>query len=174
MTHNVDTEIQFSGLKSGIYSYDFMLDNSFFSEWKNEKILGGEVVFNVKMEKKERLLIFFFNFSGKVQTKCDRCLGEMEWPVEGEQTLYVKFSDTEQSDEEDVVFLPEKESKIDLGQWMYEYVAVEMPIQCIHPDDEEGNPLCDPEMLKFMTPVENESKNSETDPRWDALKALKD
>ena len=30
MECNVDTEIQFSGLKSGIYHYDYTLDDSFF------------------------------------------------------------------------------------------------------------------------------------------------
>ena len=179
MERSVDTEIQFSGLKSGVYDYDFTLDDRFFSEYKNEKILGGKVVFNVRLEKKERLLTFFFNYSGVVRTTCDRCLEEMDWPVEGEQALYVKFSDTEQSDNEDVVILPEKAYKIDLAQWMYEYVVIAMPIQCTHPDDINGNPTCDPEMLKYLAEENEESEVGEPgeekiDPRWEALRNLKD
>ncbi len=184
MEHKTDTTIQFSGLKSGVYDYDFTLDNSFFSVYKNEKILDGKVVFNVRLEKKERLLMFFFDYSGEVLTTCDRCLGEMTMPVKGTQTLYVKFSDTEQSDDEDVVFLPEKAHSIDLAQWMYEYVAIAMPIQCIHEDDAEGNPTCDPEMMQYLTGAsdgerqtdeegEQEQEALETDPRWDVLKTLK-
>ena len=177
MEHKVDTTIQFSGLKSGVYHYDYTLDDSFFSDYKNEKILSAKVVFDVKMEKSERMLVFHFTFSGEVRTTCDRCLGEMPWPVEGEQTLYVKFSDTEQSDDEDVAILPESAYKIDLAQWMYEYVAIEMPIQCVHPDDENGEPTCDPEMLKYLTEEQEESGHEESettnDPRWDALKKLK-
>ena len=181
MEHSVDTTIQFSGLKPGNYTYNYTLDNSFFSDYKNEKILGGKVVFDVKLEEKERLMMFYFAYSGSVLTTCDRCLGEMEWPIEGEQTLCVKISDSETSDDEDVVILPEKEYKIDLAQWMYEYVAVSMPIQCIHPDDEEGNSTCDPEMTKYLSDKEvtddiesTESENTDTDPRWDVLKKLKD
>lgn len=177
MEHSVDTTIQFSGLKSGVYTYDYTLDDSFFSEYKNEKILGAKVVFDVKMEKSERMLMFHFKYSGAVRTTCDRCLGEMTWPVEGEQALCVKFSDTEQSDDENVAILPEKAFKIDLAQWMYEYVAIAMPIQCVHPDDSEGKPTCDPEMLKYLSPDddndESENGEEETDPRWDALKKLK-
>lgn len=185
MGHKIDTTIQFSGLKSGVYNYDFTLDNSFFSEYKNEKILEGKVVFNVRLEKKERLMMFFFDYSGEVLTTCDRCLGEMTLPLKGSQTLCVKFSDTEQSDDEDVVFLPEKAHSIDLAQWMYEYVAVEIPIQCIHENDAEGNPTCDPEMMKYLTGSDDrdqqtgtdlEGENAETqeiDPRWDVLKTLK-
>lgn len=177
MKQNVDTVIQFSGLKSGVYHYDFTLDNSFFSEYKNEKILDANIVFDVKLEKKERMMMFYFTYSGEVTTTCDRCLGEMRLPVEGEQSLCVKFSDTEQSDDEDVIILPESEYKIDLAQWMYEYVAVAIPIQCVHPDDAEGNSTCDPEMTKYLS---EEAKGEATqtdeddiDPRWEALKNLK-
>lgn len=177
MEQSVDTTIQFSGLKSGVYHYDYTLDNSFFSEYKNEKILDANVVFDVKLEKSERMMMFYFAYSGEVTTMCDRCLGEMQLPIEGEQTLCVKFSDNEQSDNEDVIILHENEYKIDLAQWMYEYVAVSIPIQCVHPDDADGNPTCDPEMLKYIseesngepTPTDEEA----IDPRWEALKQLK-
>ena len=178
MSHCVDTTIQFSGLKSGVYTYNFTLDDSFFSEYKNEKILGAEVIFDVRMEKKERLLMFFFTYDGKVRTTCDRCLEEMELPLNGEETLCVKFSDTERSDDDDVVFLPERADKIDLSQWMYEYVAVAIPMRCIHPDDENGKSTCDAKMLEYLD-MEGDNKNEDvsaketTDPRWDALKKLK-
>lgn len=170
-----ETEIQFSGLKSGSYTYNYTLRKDFFDVMENENLCDGEVNFEVKLEKNERLLMFYFTFSGKVKTLCDRCLGELEVPVSGSETLCVKFSDTETSEEEDVAILPEKAYKINLAQWMYEYIMVAMPIQCVHPDDEEGNPTCDPEMLKYLV-VEDEQPSEEeeptTDPRWDILKEL--
>lgn len=177
MEQNVDTVIQFNGLKSRIYNYDFKLDNSFFSTYKNEKILDADIVFDVKLEKKERMMLFHFNFSGTLTTTCDRCLGEMTLPTEGEQTLCVKFGDDKESDDENVVILPESEYRIDLAQWMYEFVAVQIPIRCVHPDDADGNPTCDPEMMCFITD-EDSDKEKQTDednidPRWEALKNLK-
>lgn len=175
MEHIVDTIIPFSSLKSGVYHYDFTLDDSFFSDYKNEKIQGGNVVFNVKLDRKERTLMFFFTYSGTVHTQCDRCLGELDWPIEGSQTLCVKFSDTEQSDDEEVVILPEKATQIDLAQWLYEYVAVAMPIQVLHPDDPSGAPTCDPEMMQFLSNEDDTTSSHDTDPdpRWAALEALK-
>ncbi len=171
----LDTTIQFSGLKPGFYTYNFEFEGSFFDQFKNEKLHDGKVVFDVKLEKKEHLMMFYFTYSGVIQTTCDRCLGEMELPVSGEQTLCVKFSDTEVSDNEDVVILPENEFKIDLAQWMYEYVAVAMPIQCLHPDDENGEPTCDPTMLQYLAAADSPSPadNEDIDPRWAALKNLK-
>ncbi len=168
----VDTVVQFSGLKSGKYEYDFTLDSTFFEAYQNDEIKEGTVDFKVILEKRERMLLFNFSFKGKLKTTCDRCLGEMEIPVEGDDTLCVKFSDTETTDDEDVVFLPENAYKIDLAQWMYEYVAVRIPMQHVHPEGE-----CDSEMLKYISDERIESEESQpdqakTDPRWDALKSL--
>ena len=176
MMREMNTIIQFSGLKPGVYTYNFKLDSNFFDEFKNEKLQNGEVVFDVKLEKKERLMMFYFTYSGVVRTLCDRCLGEIEVPVAGEQTLCVKFSDTETSDNEDVVILPEHEYKIDLAQWMYEYVAISIPIRCVHPDDENGESTCDPAMLQYLAEANGETPAADEeaiDPRWAALKNLK-
>ena len=180
MRPKVDTIVQFSGLKSGKYEYSYVLDNTFFEGYENEEIKEGKVDFEVVLERRERMLLFTFSFHGTVKTTCDRCLGEMEVPLGGEEHLCVKFSDTETSDDENVVYLPENAYQIDLAQWMYEYVAVRMPIQHVHPEGE-----CDPEMLKFIIDemadgsAENDDDEvvrvmpeGESDPRWDALKQL--
>ena len=169
----VDTRIQFSGLKPGVYEYDYNVDGAFFSQFENDDLRECNVDFRVKLERKERLLVFDFSFSGTVVMECDRCLGKMNVPLSGKQTLFVKFGEEQESEDENVVFLPESESEIDLAQWMYEYVAVELPIVHCHPDDENGNPTCDPEMLKYISEG-NEDNRQDADPRWDALKALKD
>ena len=172
MKPKVDTIVQFSGLKPGKYEYDYTLDNTFFEEFDNDELREGSVDFRVVLDKKERMLMFTFSFSGIVKSICDRCLGELDVPVEGENTLCVKFSDTETSDNEDVVILPETAYKIDLAQWMYEYVVVSLPMHRVHPEGE-----CDAEMLKYITEEsdeepESEGNGSEIDPRWSALKEL--
>lgn len=178
MKANIDTTIQFSGLKSGKYVFNYVLDSGFFEGFENEELKDGNVEFAVNLEKSERYLMIKFTFKGQINSICDRCLGEIIIPVEGEQTLCVKFSDTETSEDENVVFLPEDAYQIDLAQWMYEYVAVSMPMQKIHPEGE-----CDPEMLKYINNEEIESEEDdnmrmlgegESDPRWDALKKLLD
>ena len=166
-----DTVIQFSGLKPGVYTYNYTLDGSFFERFENEELSEGNVVFEVSMERGERMLLFNFAYHGTIKTTCDRCLREMEVPVKGEEQLCVKFSDTETSDDENVAILPESAFQIDLAQWMYEYVAIAMPIQKVHPEGE-----CDPEMLKYLSDGdagEEENTTGETDPWWDALKQLK-
>lgn len=172
MNCKTDTEIKFNDLKPGVYNYDIQLGGDFFSRFENEKILDGKVDFAVRLEKNERLMMFYFSFSGTIETVCDRCLDKMTVDVSGDDALCVQFSDTEVSDKEDVVFLRSNEYKIDLAQWMYEYVAVAMPMQCLHdPKD------CDPEMTKYIsaepTDAPDEASDETIDARWEKLKELK-
>ena len=168
MSRNDDTIVRFSGLKSGVYSYDFDLGGEFFGRFENEEICGGEVHVGAVLEKNERVMMFKFSLTGEVTTQCDRCLGEIKVPIEGEETLNVRLSDEEKSDDENVAILPESAFEIDLAQWLYEYVAVRIPMQHVHPEGE-----CDQEVTRFISAEDEEKKGDEVDPRWEALKKLK-
>ena len=168
MSKNDDRVIRFTGLKSGVYKYGFLLEDTFFEGFENEEIKGGKVYFDVKMERMEHILLFTFSFEGEVTTTCDRCLEEMTVRVSGEEHLNVRFSDTEESDDEETAILPESANEIDLTPWMYEYIAVRLPMQHAHPEGE-----CDPEMVKYIADEEQPHGDDYVDPRWEALNKLK-
>ena len=172
MSRNEDTTIRLSGLKPGRYSYDFTLGKEFFEGYENEEIVDGEVHVEAFLEKTERVTAMKFSLHGEVTTLCDRCLGEMRVPIEGEESLVLRFSDTEVSDDENVAILPEGANEIDLSQWLYEYVAVRIPLQHSH---EEGE--CDEEMVRYIKSEEElkqeKEENGEVDPRWEALRELR-
>ena len=170
MSRNDDMTIRFSGLKSGVYTYDFELDDTFFSNYENDELKGGDVKIAAKMERKEHLLMFTFELKGDITTWCDRCLGDLKVPIEGKESLCVRFSDTEASDDEGVAILPESAFEIDLSQWLYEYVAVRIPLRHVHPDGE-----CLPGMERYILSEEQAAaqREQQTDPRWDVLKEMK-
>lgn len=170
MSRKTDTTIQFSGLKPGSYNFQYTLNDAFFNEFENDELKGAQVDFEVILERLEHTLMFTFQFTGEIKVLCDRCLGEMTMPVTGEEKLCVRFSDTEQSNDEDVAILPEGAFEIDLAQWMYEYVAVRIPIRHTHPEGE-----CDPAMVGRLVDEDNASREEGDiiDPRWEALKVLK-
>lgn len=170
MSRNDDMTVRFSGLKPGRYHYQFTLDDAFFEGFENDELKGGNVKIEAELERLEHTLMFTFTLEGELTTWCDRCLGEMTVPVEGEERLCVRFSDEEQSDDEDVAVLPENAFEIDLRQWLYEYAAVRLPMQHMHPEGE-----CDPAMTSLIASDEQlaEQHSCEPDPRWEALKKLK-
>lgn len=172
MSRNDDTIVRFSGLKPGRYSYSFKLEKEFFERFENDEIRDGKVEIEAFLEKTERVMVMNFTLCGEVTTLCDRCLGEMRVPIEGSESLNIRLSDTEVSDDENVAILPEGAFEIDLAQWLYEYVAVRIPMQHMHAEGE-----CDTETVSYIKSEEElkleKEENGEVDPRWEALKKLK-
>ncbi len=164
-------DIEFSGLKTGLYDFDFEVDTSFFDFFKNEDAQDGSLKVHVDMDRQERMLVLDFHIFGTVKVICDRCLDLFDFPVESMQQIIAKFGDEDAEEDENLIVISEKQHKINVAQFIYEFIILALPIQKIHPDDENGNPTCDPSMLKKLEELQNQGG---TDSRWDALKKLKD
>ena len=48
--------------------------------------------------------------------------------------------------EREIVWLPESDVDLDLGQIVYDYVCLSLPVQRVHPDGE-----CNPEAVRFLS-----------------------
>lgn len=112
---------------------------------------------------------FLFHFNGSVKLMCDRCLEDYDQPVEGNFRLIVKYGEEFQEISDEIIEIPFTEHRIDLSQYIYEYIQLMLPMKHVHPDDELGNSTCKSEMLEKL----NELSKPATDPRWDALLKLK-
>ena len=79
----------------------------------------------------------------------DRCLGEFDQPVENHARVIIKFGEEEEESDE-IIVIPESETQINVAQLIYEFIALAVPIRHVHPDDENGNSTCDPNMIKKL------------------------
>ena len=99
---------------------------------------------------------------GQVTVECDRCLDELDMPVDVEIKLSVKYGMEENSEEpqpgeREVIFIPDTDAEFDMSQIIYDYVCLSLPMQRVH---EEGE--CNPEAMKFYgAPIEVEASGSE-------------
>jgi len=159
-------EIPFLGLKEGIHDYAFDLDAEFFESFEYSEVKQGKVHVDVSMERHERMLVFNFSIKGIVELPCDRCLAPMELEIEGHERLIVKFGQEWMEESEEVMIMPETESRIDISSFIYEYIMLMLPYKRVHP---EGEDLCDQDVVEKLEQYEE----SGIDPRWAALEALK-
>ena len=163
-------EIPFLGLKEGIHDYAFDIDAEFFESFEYSEVKQGQVHVDVSMERQERMLIFNFSIKGSIELPCDRCLSPIQLEVNGNERLIVKFGQEWKEESDEVVIMPETESRIDISGFIYEYIMLMLPYKRVHPEDEEiGESLCDGSMVEKL----QHYSEQEADPRWDALKELK-
>jgi uncharacterized protein len=162
--------IPFGGLKPGHHQFSFEIDDKFFEQFEHSEIKKGHFFIEIDLEREEKVLNLIFSISGKIEVHCDRCFETFYMPVSGKERLIVKFGDSFHEENEEVQIIPLGETQIDVSTFIYEYVHLLLPVRRVHPEDENGNSLCDPEIIKK---IDERETASEPDPRWEALKKLK-
>jgi len=163
-------QIAFSGLNPGMHTFDFQIGDTFFEQVNDTEITGGAVTVIVTMAKEERMMDLHLEITGKVNVACDRCNELMSVEVSGKERLIIKLGDHYHEESEDVQIIPETVHQFDLRPFLYEYIHLLLPIRRIHPEDEEGNSQCDPDIIKKLKEL---SERRMQDPRWEALNQLK-
>jgi uncharacterized metal-binding protein YceD (DUF177 family) len=161
--------IPFRGLQIDIHHYHLVIDMKFFESMEYADVADGNVEVDVTLDRHERMLIFNFDIRGTVVVPCDRCLDDFDLPISAVENLIVKFGENYEEPSDDVVIIPETASEFDISSYLYEYIVLMLPMQHIHPDDENGRSTCNSEMLERLR---NKQVHKEHDPRWDTLKNL--
>ena len=161
--------IQFVALELGNHQFEFEVNDSFFEHFEFSQIQHGKVQVTVELEKLERMMVYKISLQGEVLVTCDRCTNEFYYQLSDNQKLIVKLGSEYVEESEDVVVIPESEYKFDLSPYIYEFIHLALPARLLHPDDEDGNSTCDPDMLKRLQKL---APAEAIDPRWEALKKL--
>ncbi|MDR1156319.1 MAG: DUF177 domain-containing protein [Bacteroidales bacterium] len=132
------------------------MGTEFFSDFQNPEIIEGSVEISLEVEKFSQFVNVALTFSGTLTVSCDRCLEDLDVPVEGENMLSVVFEKVldkpdDEDPDEDIIYVNAEDGETDLTVYVYESICLALPIQRVHGEDENGKSLCNPEMLKYIT-----------------------
>lgn len=164
-----DYWVDIINLKIGTYEYDFNIQNEFFDFFDNSIVDKGNLSVDASLEKSERLIRAIFKINGTVELVCDRSLKKFDHPLVVRHEHLFKYSEYDENDTEDITHISAGTESLDLGQLIYEYITVNIPMKKIHPDH-----INDKEEGFFYKTEIKKKKNSDEDidPRWEALKKL--
>ena len=164
--------IPLNGLASGENRFSWHAGKEFFEAFENTEILDADLDMVVVVEKSGRYVGVDCAVDGSVTVACDRCLEDLMMPIGTDIMLSVKFGDEEASEdhqegEREIVFVPEGDAEMDLGQVIYDYVCLALPMQRHHND---GG--CNPDAVRSLSDGDAASVSKETDNPFAALKEL--
>ena len=161
--------IPVSGLGLGVHSFKFDIKDDFFADMDYSEVKQADVTVDLEVLREELMMTLNFHVEGKVLVPCDRCADEFYIPIQSEQVFYIKFGAEGVEESDDVVVVPAEEHAYDIRSLIYEYIILSIPIYRVHPEGE-----CNPEVLAMLSHDEEPSdEETETDPRWAALKDVK-
>ena len=174
-------KVDLKGTQPDEQEREFLLDNQFFASIDGEGIPKGKIKVFLMITKTGGMFSFDFALNGVAIVPCDRCLDDLEFPVETTNRLIVKFGKDYSEESDEIVVIPETEGVINLAWFLYEFAALAIPIKHVH-----GPGKCNKQMtskLKKHTAgdeddfEEDDSDSGEMeaesmDPRWSVLKNL--
>ena len=177
-----------SGLGGKSFEYD--IDDDFFASIDG-LIQRGKIHTTVACLSAGSIYKFQIHSVGTVIVPCDRCLSDLELRIETTDVLNVKLGN-EYADDGDCVVVPEAEGYLDLAQFIYEFIALSMPLACCHEpgkcddammhelslhqftrSEEEGGERTDSANGDAQDVSMGEDSDEPVDSRWAALKQLK-
>ena len=162
--------------------FEYNVNDDFFAMLDTSEFQKGQVHVSIDVKKMVDSFDIIFQINGQVVVICDRCLDEMNQEVSSTNRLRVKFGPEYTDAGDDVVIVPEDEGSINVAWFIYEFIALAIPIRHVHA---EGD--CNPEMMQKLKShlsyeLAEDSDSSDDlmasekpmDPRWNDLKNLLD
>jgi uncharacterized metal-binding protein YceD (DUF177 family) len=184
-------KIDLKRMKEDVLEYDYLLDNKFFLDIDGNELQKGKVKTHLTVRKRSMMFELNFEMEGIAVVPCDRCLDDMDLPITAKNRLIVKFGKDFSEESDEVVVIPEDEGIINLAWFMYEFAALAIPIKHVHVPG-KCNRMMSSKLKKHSVKSEDDdddfimeegdnivitdddSSEIETDPRWDALRGLKE
>ncbi|MCC6250938.1 MAG: DUF177 domain-containing protein [Bacteroidia bacterium] len=167
--------IGLGGLSLGKHLFTFEIQDRFFEHIENSLINKGNAEIKVELEKMSSMLQLHFSFTGNVEIECDRCLTEAFVPLQGKDELIVKIGGDQISDNPNIITIGYNETELDLTQFIYEIIALNLPLKKIPCTIINDFSICNEEMLNKLDNI-SVSKMPDTNtvnPLWESLNKLK-
>ncbi len=166
-------------LSNATHDHDFEVGRKFFEAFEDSEVAEGSLEIAVKLVKSETMIQVNVQMKGIVELTCDRSLEVYDYHLDTNNNIIFKYGDDWEELSDEIITIPRGEQRINLAQYIYEFIGLAIPMKRLHPrfeqdevEDDETN-----EMVYSSHNEEEEESNSsateDVDPRWAKLKEIK-
>jgi len=169
------TEVKISGLKDGLHSFQFDLNDKFLSAFSHEMFKLPELQVKVEMVLSETVIKTQVLVEGSVELECDRSLDSFRHPVSTEAKHYFKFGEEEKELSDELEVILKERVSIDFDQLVFDIVSLSLPSKKLHPrfmEDAENEDIEGSVVFSTESKPDDNTGNQEIDSRWAKLKEL--
>ena len=164
-------KIDLKALPQGLSSYEYKLDNEYFETIDAPDVQRGELSCSLSVNRTDDFYELNFHTEGVIHIPCDICLDDMDVDICTDDRLVAKFGE-DYSEDDDLVTVAENEGILDVSWFIYEFIALNIPIKHVHAPGK-----CNPAMIEMLqehsAARSGEEEETAVDPRWAALLKLK-
>jgi uncharacterized metal-binding protein YceD (DUF177 family) len=188
---NKEYNVELKSMKSDVEERVFTLNDTFFADLDAPEVQKGRLTVQLQVCRTSGLYVLRFHTHGTILIPCDRCLDDMELPIDTDDELKVKLGD-HYDDENEIIEIDENEGFLNVAWFIYEFIALNIPMTHVHEPGECNEAMVE-ELKKHLCvsaldededefdeedggklDEEDEAAPREIDPRWNALKKIID
>ena len=188
MSRRREFEIAFVSLKPGVHEYRYSINDKFFETFPQQDFQNCKANVKLSLDKKSGFMLLKVEIGGTLEVTCDRCNSNLPLELWDEFNITVKMVEdpelqNEQEDDPDMYYIGQGESHLDVGNWIYEFINLSIPLQKTCNFEKMDGPQCNAaamEILKKMEPRPDnstgqaEENGNQENPIWKGLKKFKD
>jgi uncharacterized protein len=170
-----DFKVNLQGLSQRAHRFDYAFGDEFFGLYGKTLLEGGKFEAEVILDKRETLIEANFSIRGDARLVCDRSLEPFDYPMDIRRKILFKYGEEEKELSEEIVLITREQPFLDLGQYLYELITVNLPMKRLHPRFNEETTDLEDIRLVYSSPADDTDNKEEEpiDPRWEKLKKLK-
>lgn len=158
------------GLSQKAHRFDYAFGDEFFGKYGRSLLETGSFAAEVTLDKHETMIECNFRINGMAHLICDRSLEPFDYPMNIDRTIVFKYGQEEKELSDEIVIISRDRASLDVGQYMYELIGVNVPMKRLHPKFENEESEI---QLVYSSPIEETEQEDAIDPRWEKLKKLK-
>ena len=182
-------KLPLKSIPAGTQEFSYHLDKAFFVNMENADVRDADVDVHLTVTHKNDVYDLVFHLTGTVTVACDRCLDNLELPVDTTYQVAVKYGDDYRDDADGLIEIPESDNFLNVAYMIHDTAALAIPIKHVHPLGKcnramstllkkhrahtPGDPDAEleDELLDGIDDADTGEAQA-TDPRWDALRGL--
>lgn len=167
-------QIDIFSLSNKLHEFEFEITDKLLQVYEHSLLEKGEGTCKLELLKSETMMTLSFNITGKIELTCDRSLDKFMYPIDLEEKIIIKFGEEDYSLSDDVLVIKSDTPSLNVGDLIYEFINLAVPMKKLHPrykDEDEDQPDL---IYSSQDEDTNEKNDQEVDPRWEALKKLRD
>ncbi|XOV93654.1 MAG: DUF177 domain-containing protein [Bacteroidota bacterium] len=163
-------QIDIFNLSNQLHELEFEIDDALLSMMENSVLTRGSGNCKIGLQKSETMMSIHFSIDAVVELTCDRSLDEYDYPLTIEEDLIIKFGEEDDDSNDEYTIIRKDTPSIFVDSLIYEFISLAVPMKKLHPRYEGQDT---PDMI-YSSKIEEEKTEDNVDPRWEALKKLKE
>ncbi len=180
-------KLPLKSLSEGTHEFEYKLGKQFFADMENTDVRDAALTVHLTVTHRHDAYDLVFKLSGTVTLLCDRCLDDLEIPIDTEYRLMVKYGEDYNDESDDLLIIPQSDNYLNVSYMIYDTAVLAIPIKHVHPLGKCNRQMSallkrhragggeDAELQdSLLEGIDDDDAGSEApaDPRWDALRGL--